>query len=186
MNKLKQPPPKVKIKVKVRAFDVVPLFGKSTSGALRYGTHCQGFSQFYMHTRAFRPIREHYEPCVCAFPADAGPQHNGLSVTKPSLGCGLMLSFTWCCSALHWSRRQARRQCSTAVPMLCPVVTLSSCPVRLSTTSEWLCSHEVTRQRCSRRSVFSIVIIINEYYYGGAVALLLQGHLTMSLSRFAD
>jgi len=30
------------------------------------------------------------------------------------------------------------------------------------------------------------ITITNEYYYGGAVALLLQDHLTMSLSRFAD
>jgi len=29
-------------------------------------------------------------------------------------------------------------------------------------------------------------IVTNEYYYGVAVALLLQDHLTMSLSRFAD
>ena len=29
------------------------------------------------------------------------------------------------------------------------------------------------------------IIIIHEYYYGGAVALLLQDHLTMSVSRFA-
>jgi len=31
-----------------------------------------------------------------------------------------------------------------------------------------------------------IIINIHEYYYGGAVALLLQDHLTMSVSRFAD
>jgi len=29
------------------------------------------------------------------------------------------------------------------------------------------------------------IIIIHEYHYGGAVALLLQDHLTMSVSRFA-
>jgi len=31
-----------------------------------------------------------------------------------------------------------------------------------------------------------IIIIIHEYCYGGAVALLLQDHLTLLLSRFAD
>jgi len=35
------------------------------------------------------------------------------------------------------------------------------------------------------RSFDNIIIFIHEYYYGGAVALLLQDHLTMSVSRFA-
>ena len=33
--------------------------------------------------------------------------------------------------------------------------------------------------------VIIIIFIIHEYYYVGAVALLLQDHLTMSVSRFA-
>jgi len=33
--------------------------------------------------------------------------------------------------------------------------------------------------------IIIIIIIIHEYYYGGSVALLLQDHLTMSVSRFA-
>jgi len=36
------------------------------------------------------------------------------------------------------------------------------------------------------RCYWYVIIIINEYYYGGTVALLLQDHLTVSLSRFAD
>jgi len=31
--------------------------------ALRYGTRCQGISQFYLHTHEF--IRERYELCIC-------------------------------------------------------------------------------------------------------------------------
>ena len=34
-------------------------------------------------------------------------------------------------------------------------------------------------------SLVIIIFIIHEYYYVGAVALLLQDHLTMSVSRFA-
>jgi len=33
--------------------------------------------------------------------------------------------------------------------------------------------------------IIIIIIIIHEYYYGGVLALLLQDHLTMSVSRFA-
>jgi len=37
----------------VRPFDIAPPTEKSTSETLRYGTHCQGITQFYPHSYAF-------------------------------------------------------------------------------------------------------------------------------------
>jgi len=43
-----------KVKGEGRALDVAPLTEKNLAAeALRYGTHCRGISQFYLHTHAF-------------------------------------------------------------------------------------------------------------------------------------
>jgi len=51
--------------------DIAPLHENLAPEAPRYGTRCQGISQFYLHTHAF--IREQYMNHAFAFPADAGP-----------------------------------------------------------------------------------------------------------------
>lgn len=43
----------LKVKVKVRTLDIVPLTEKLNSEVLWYGSHCQWISQFYRHTQAF-------------------------------------------------------------------------------------------------------------------------------------
>ena len=58
-------------RVKVKVVHLYSAFTRSVSKALRYSTHCQGITQFYLHTlRLIRKRNEPYLPHV--FPAAAG------------------------------------------------------------------------------------------------------------------